>query len=163
MLNDQFEPGSFRDRNGRVFYRAGCVYRGLSNKALREWEALSSTQFFKRFSAEEKLVQTKRVESPKILDSSILGKWAAVLKHDGIPFISYPYEWSFEMLKDAALLELELLLAALEDDSAVGSGQSGLQRQHGHLPLPPQVVGNNHRRDTRRPLWPGRELQRSPV
>jgi len=116
MLNDQFEPGSFRDRNGRVFYRAGCVYRGLSNKALREWEALSSTQFFKRFSAEEKLVQTKRIESPKILDSSILGKWAAVLKHDGIPFISYPYEWSFEMLKDAALLELELLLAALEEE-----------------------------------------------
>ena len=116
MVSEQFEPGSFRDRNGRVFYRGGCVYRALSNKALREWEALSSTQFFKRFIAEEKLIQTERVEPPKILDSSIIEEWAAVLRHDAIPFISYPYEWSFEMLKDAALLELELLLAALDEE-----------------------------------------------
>ena len=30
------------------------------------------------------------------------------------PFVSYPYEWTFGMLKDAALLHLELMRAALE-------------------------------------------------
>ncbi len=30
-----------------------------------------------------------------------------------MPFISYPYEWTFSMLKDAALLQLELLAEAL--------------------------------------------------
>ena len=39
-----------------------------------------------------------------------------VLKHERIPFISYPYEWSFGMLKDAGLLQLELLLEALKED-----------------------------------------------
>jgi SAM-dependent methyltransferase len=39
-----------------------------------------------------------------------------VLRHERIPFVSYPYEWTFSMLKDAALLQLDLLLAALEHD-----------------------------------------------
>jgi SAM-dependent methyltransferase len=39
--------------------------------------------------------------------------WAGVLRHARIPFISFPYEWCFGMLKDAALLQLELLEAAL--------------------------------------------------
>lgn len=43
------------------------------------------------------------------------GGWAAVLEHPAIPFISYPYEWTFGMLKDAALLQLSLLEAALPE------------------------------------------------
>ena len=41
---------------------------------------------------------------------------AAVLRHERVPFVSYPYEWSFGMLRDAALLHLELLEAALAED-----------------------------------------------
>ena len=37
-----------------------------------------------------------------------------MLKHARIPFISYPYEWPFGMLKDAALLHLKLMLSALD-------------------------------------------------
>jgi len=32
-----------------------------------------------------------------------------VVEHERVPFVSYPYEWSFETLKDAALLHLDLL------------------------------------------------------
>jgi hypothetical protein len=39
-----------------------------------------------------------------------------VLKHERIRFVSYPYEWTFSMMKDAALLQLELLLDALDHD-----------------------------------------------
>ena len=39
---------------------------------------------------------------------------AAVLRHERIPFVSYPYEWTFGMLRDAALLQLDLELEALE-------------------------------------------------
>jgi len=38
-----------------------------------------------------------------------------VLRHERIPFVSYPYEWTFSMLRDAALLQLDLNLAALEE------------------------------------------------
>lgn len=40
---------------------------------------------------------------------------AAVLHHRRIPFVSYPYEWPFEMLRDAARLQLDLMLAALSE------------------------------------------------
>ena len=39
-----------------------------------------------------------------------------MLEHELIPFVSYPYEWTFSQLKDAALVQLDLLLAALEKD-----------------------------------------------
>lgn len=116
MTKYQLEPGSFRDRTSRVFYSENSVFRALNKQALGEWEVLSSSKFFSRFIAEGKIVQTKRVEFPGNLDSVIPGKWSAFLKHQPIPFISYPYEWSFGMLKDAALLQIELLLAALDED-----------------------------------------------
>ena len=38
-----------------------------------------------------------------------------MLEHEKLPFVSYPYEWSFEMLRDAALLQLDLVIAALDE------------------------------------------------
>ena len=37
-----------------------------------------------------------------------------ILQPQRIPFISYPYEWSFSQLKDAALATLEIQLRALD-------------------------------------------------
>ncbi|MBI4775660.1 MAG: methyltransferase [Deltaproteobacteria bacterium] len=111
------EPGSFRDRNGRVVYTAEGVFRLLSDHALRQWEALSKTLFFQRLMSDGKIVETERVHpEPRALTHGIDGNWAAVLKHRTVPFVSYPYEWCFGMLQDAALLQLELLRAALDED-----------------------------------------------
>ena len=107
------EPGSFRDRNNRVFYRDGLVYRSLSVSALEAWDRLAATKFFGPLMAAGKIIATERAQEPGLMDAD--GPWVGVLKHARIPFISYPYEWSFGMLKDAALLQLELLLAALEE------------------------------------------------
>ena len=42
-----------------------------------------------------------------------------MLRHERVPFVSYPYEWPFSMLKDAALLQLELNRRALRADLAL--------------------------------------------
>lgn len=110
------EPGSFRDRDGRVFYVGEAIYRGLSQQALSDWQLLSSKPFFRRLIDEEKLIQTEFVEANEATFSADVGEWAGFLAHSRIPFISYPYEWPFGMLKDAALLQLELLTAALDED-----------------------------------------------
>ncbi len=39
---------------------------------------------------------------------------AYVLEHPRLPFISYPYEWTFEQLRDAALLHVDLHIKCLE-------------------------------------------------
>ena len=115
MTERQLEPSSFRDRQARIFYYGGAVYRGLNEQALKEWERLSSAQFFSRLVRERKLIPTERADH--VASALLPGReqWAAILKHQKIPFVSYPYEWSFGMLKDAALLQLELLLATLDE------------------------------------------------
>jgi SAM-dependent methyltransferase len=111
------ESASFRDRNARVFYGGASVYRGLSIQALKEWDALAATSFSRSFSEQGKLVLTERIDPvSEHLDPALTEEWAAVLRHEAILFISYPYEWTFGMLKDAALLQLDLLSAALDED-----------------------------------------------
>ncbi len=53
------------------------------------------------------------------LPDLLAGEAAGVLRHERVPFLSYPYEWPFSMLKDAALLQLELNRRALRADLAL--------------------------------------------
>lgn len=106
------EPGSYRDRNGAVFYSGGAVYRGISQKSLANFERLSAAPFFAELVQAGSIVATEQAAAGSA--GAVEKDWAAVLKHARIPFISYPYEWPFGMLKDAALLHLKLMLAALD-------------------------------------------------
>lgn len=47
-----------------------------------------------------------------------------VLRHPQLAMVTYPYEWSFGMLKDAALLHLDLHLAALERGVTLSDGSA---------------------------------------
>lgn len=111
MVPTSFEAGSFRDRDGRVFYDGSRVCRALSAHAAEQWRWVNVKPFFRRLVTERKIVGT--AESSSALTPP--GEWEMVLEHERVPFVSYPYEWTFSMLRDAALLHLEILLAALED------------------------------------------------
>jgi hypothetical protein len=104
------DPGSFRDPGGRVFLHEGEIYRTLDNHALANWETLSETKFFSKEVAAGRVIATQVAE-----DVEIEGDWAGVLHHERVPVITYPYEWTFSMLREAALLQLDLLLVALAE------------------------------------------------
>jgi SAM-dependent methyltransferase len=106
------EPGSFRDPESRVFYAGDDVFRALSADGLSDFEALEATGLLDG----ERVVRTERATDVAVGEGLLVHEPAAVLRHERIPFVSYPYEWTFSMLKDAALLQLDLLLAALEHD-----------------------------------------------
>jgi SAM-dependent methyltransferase len=92
------------------------VLRGLSAPALEDFDKLQATKFFKRFTAAGKLVGTRIVATGDVpLPEHVKSQWAGFLEHQPVPVISYPYEWSFGMLRDAAVLTLDLLEAALEE------------------------------------------------
>jgi hypothetical protein len=109
----QFEPASFRDPAARVLRHDGQILRYLTSAALHDFERLSSTRFYREFTESGRLVATERTSSPQNLPLS--DPWVAVLRHQTIPIVSYPYEWCFSMLQDAALLQLDLLVAALDE------------------------------------------------
>ena len=101
---DAFDPGSFRDPAGRVFYEGDRVLRTMSGEAAGDWEALVDSGFLHAAMESGQIVRTAET------DHHTAGR---VLQHDRIPLVTYPYEWSFGMLRDAALLQLDLLVAAL--------------------------------------------------
>ncbi|HYN52901.1 MAG TPA: hypothetical protein VES62_18420, partial [Thermoleophilaceae bacterium] len=106
------EPGSFRDPESRVFYAGDEVYRALSADGLSDFEALRATGLLD----DERVVRTEAAEDTSPLRGLLVHEPAGVLRHERIPFVSYPYEWTFSMLKDAALLQLDLLLSSLDHD-----------------------------------------------
>ena len=107
------EPGSFRDPDSRVFTTDGRILRLLSEQGLADWRALSSSPLFAELVSEGKLVGTREADDLPAPRDGLYRGVAAVLEHDVIPVVSYPYEWTFGMLRDAALLQLELVRRAL--------------------------------------------------
>ena len=107
------DPGSFRDPSNRVLIDGDRVLRGLDLTAYEDYEALRSSRFFERGIERGQLVPTRLLDpAPAHLGAD---GWAAVLEHDRIPVISYPYEWPFAMLREAALLQLDLALGAIDE------------------------------------------------
>lgn len=101
------DAGSFRDISGHVFTDGTTVLRTVNACYQEQWEALEASGFLQRMEKEGLLVRhTERPPLP--------GSWKT-LEVERIPFISYPYEWSFSQLKQAALLTLQLQKRALEE------------------------------------------------
>src|SRR5690348_2181837 len=67
------EPGSYRDRNGMVFYRGDAVFRGISAKALQDWEQLSASSFFYEGVEQGRIVATARVAHS--IEAELRGEW----------------------------------------------------------------------------------------
>ena len=112
----RIDPGSFRDPGNRVFTVDGEVYRALDKRNLDAWEALTNSRFFGEQLVRGNVVDTEPAAGVPTPAGAPPGGWAGVLHHRRIPIISYPYEWTFSMLRDAALLQLDLLDAALAED-----------------------------------------------
>jgi hypothetical protein len=100
------DPGSFRDPASHIVFADGRVMRLLDERGLAGWEALAATDFFAKATADGRLIASKQVDPPA-------PGAAAALEHPLVPFVSYPYEWTFSMLRDAALLQLDLLAESL--------------------------------------------------
>ena len=109
------DGGSFKDPAGRV-YRVGrdtgeaSVVRGLNPSAAGIVEKLLAEPFFQDLVDGGQVVAT-RLLHPEHPSARCLMKegWSAAVEHEVVDFVTWPYEWPFSMLKDAALLQLQLL------------------------------------------------------
>lgn len=99
---------SFRDPAGAVFRRDGVLYRGIRAAGRPQYEALMSSGLYDELVAEGLLIP--HVEMPPV---EAPPGWDKVIRPVEVPFVSYPYEWCFSQLKDAALATLEIQKRAL--------------------------------------------------
>jgi hypothetical protein len=119
----QPNTGSFRDPVNRVYEvhrasdsEANRILRGVNGDALAVYRRLSAEPFFERFLERGQVVRTALLAAGDPDGDAILAHgWAGVLEHEPVPFVSYPYEWTFNMLKDAALLQLRILEESIEN------------------------------------------------
>jgi len=114
----RFDPASFKDPAGRVFYPDGhddWVGRTLTGDAHAHLQAAYRAGLLQALVADGLLVESEFVRASD-LGLSDPGIGPHILKQRRIPFVSYPYEWSFEMLRDAALTTLTVM------DRALGAG-----------------------------------------
>lgn len=116
-------PGSFRDPRGHVYDRGGAIVRALDEQGLDDARAVLSSDFFRKALAAGAVVGTELASDGEQAAMVELG-WAGALRHERVPVISHPYEWSFSMLRDAALLQLELVEGALHEGIACKDGSS---------------------------------------
>jgi ribosomal protein L11 methylase PrmA len=103
-------PASFRDPSGFIFTHEGVLYRQVQNSYSQHFDFLIQSGLY------ENLVSARFLLSHEEVPLSIAQTNSAykILKPEFVPFISYPYEWSFSQLKDAAIVTLEVQKLALK-------------------------------------------------
>ena len=86
------------------------IVRGLSHSAAATMERLLTEPFFRESVAAGHVVKTALLDREAFNALSLNEEgWFAAAEHQPVNFVTYPYEWPFSMLKDAALLQLHLL------------------------------------------------------
>ena len=112
QLNKEQLPASFRDPSGFLFSRDGVLYRQVNRAYEHEYERLFESGLY------EKLVKAglliPHVEVDPTLSDPVGEAPYKIIQPERVPFISYPYEWSFSELKDAALATLSIQRRALK-------------------------------------------------
>ena len=104
--------GSFRDPSGYVYYCDGVIQRVINKCYQKDYDYLFKSGLYKILTKRNYLIQHKETSVEFNKDD----KFFKNIIPENIPFISFPYEWSFSQLKDAALLTLEIQLLALNCD-----------------------------------------------
>jgi len=105
----QRDRGSFRDPDGYIIRRGEQIFRVILPSAVERWRQFASSELAKELQSAGLLIGTREVEQDALAAELAIPTGSLVLEHECIPFLSYPYEWTFAMLRDAALLQLEIL------------------------------------------------------
>lgn len=102
---DGFLASSFRDPAGRVMRLQGVLYRSVTPAGLKDYQSFIHSGLAKELIENRFLVPFH--------EAGQLGE-DQLLQLEELPFVSYPYEWCFGQLLDAAQLTIRLALAALQ-------------------------------------------------
>ena len=107
MIVNHQHSSSFRDPSGHIFVDQGLIKRSILPIYFKQYNALKISGVFEKLFKAELLIPHEEVS---------VTKTEIILQPVQIPFVTYPYEWSFNMYKEAALLTLKLQKYCLENN-----------------------------------------------
>ena len=100
-------PGSFRDPAGHVFVSEGTLYRQIEPAGREAYQRLMQSGLYEALVRDRLLVPHEDLGSPPGQSQ------ATLIRPERVPMVSYPYEWCFSQLRDAALATLRVARTAL--------------------------------------------------
>jgi len=112
MTDRARHSSSFQDPAGFIFEESGVYYRQVNQSYAKEYELLISSGLYQDLAEKKLLLAHKEVN---LFKTNSPDHYKTLLPEQ-LPFVSYPYEWSFDQLKDAALLTLRIARIALKKD-----------------------------------------------
>jgi ribosomal protein L11 methylase PrmA len=106
--------GSHRDPAGRVYDFDGRILRSIAPEAEEAFFAVMKSGVLKRLAEREQLIDF----APATLAAgdALPDRASQLIEHPRLDFVSFPYEWSFEALRCAALHHLDVHMDAMRDD-----------------------------------------------
>lgn len=102
-------PSSYRDPAGYVFHQDGKVFRLITQEGKAAYEGLMNSGLY--LALIQKNILLPHAEMPADFNGPLGYK---IILPEQLHFTSFAWEWSFDQLKDAALLTLEAARTALE-------------------------------------------------
>ncbi len=109
-MTDGPHAASFRDPSGFLFHHEGILYRQVNRSYAQDFELLKSSGLYDLLVEKGLLIPHREVS----LDLARTKDAVRILQPEPVLFISYPYEWCFSQLKDAALTTLRIQRLALK-------------------------------------------------
>jgi len=103
-------PSSFRDPSGFLFYRNNLLYRQINIRYKDNYNLLMKSGLYDALIKDKLLIAHKEISEQKVENKNAY----KIIKPELINFISYPYEWCFSQLKNAALTTLAIQKKSLE-------------------------------------------------
>ncbi len=103
-------PSSFRDPSGSLFAREGVLYRRVNAVYAPHYDQLMTSGLYEDLVGKGLLVPHEEVA----VDGEEAAGAYKILRPERVPFISYPYEWCFHQLQEAALATLRIQRRALK-------------------------------------------------
>jgi hypothetical protein len=131
MPKAEQHTASFRDPSGFLFSQGGILYRQINRSYADDYSRLMESGLYERLVKAGLLiphVELDRAErsderseerSRSAVEHSLNAEAFKIIQPERVPFISYPYEWSFSQLKDAALTTLSIHKRALKYNMAL--------------------------------------------
>lgn len=110
MENRNNIPASFRDPSGFMYYLNTQIYREVNLSYKEDFDHLISSGLYEALAKEYLLIPHQEVS----LEFARTKEAYKVIQPEVIPFVSYPYEWCYSQLKDAALTTLKIQQMSLK-------------------------------------------------
>jgi len=129
----EIDQGSFRDPAGRIFYYNEKVLRLLNKEGEKRYNFLKKKNLLDNCISNKFLIQSNEVDSNNFNLDSLKNK--KIIEHRKINYISYPYEWCFDQLKDAAIHHLNFHIFLLNNNATLIDGSAFNIQFEGYKPI----------------------------